>query len=245
MSPRLLPGEPAEWIVVDDEEPCPYLPGRTARLPMRLPVRSLAPAETDERLLRGDRRHGFFLYTPSCAECSACEPIRVVVPDFELVGWQRRALRKGDAAFRVEIGPPEVSADRLALYERHRRERDLAQPGSSRISPRAYRSFLVDACVDAYELRLLHADRLAAVCVVDRGADALSAVYCYWDPALSRLSPGTYAILRQLALCRSWGLRYLYLGLYVEQNAHMRYKARFLPHERRIDGAWRQFSRTV
>jgi arginine-tRNA-protein transferase len=35
----------------------------------------------------------------------------------------------------------------------------------------------------------------------------------------------------------------VYLGLYVAENAHLRYKAGFLPHERRIDGEWRRFHR--
>ena len=43
--------------------------------------------------------------------------------------------------------------------------------------------------------------------------------------------------------CRAWGLRYLYLGLYVADCRHLAYKARFLPHERLIQGEWRRFDR--
>jgi arginine-tRNA-protein transferase len=52
---------------------------------------------------------------------------------------------------------------------------------------------------------------------------------------------GTYSILKQIALCRSWGL--LYLSLYVIGCEPMRYKARYLPHERLIGGVWRRFDR--
>ncbi|HEY1537258.1 MAG TPA: hypothetical protein VGF76_24725 [Polyangiaceae bacterium] len=50
-------------------------------------------------------------------------------------------------------------------------------------------------------------------------------------------------MLKQIELCKSWGLRYLYLGLYISDSERMRYKARFLPHQRRIDGVWRTFGR--
>jgi arginine-tRNA-protein transferase len=81
------------------------------------------------------------------------------------------------------------------------------------------------------------------VALVDRAEDALSAVYCYYDPTYGSLSLGTYSILKQIELCRSWGLRYLYLGLYIAGSEHMRYKARFLPHERLLDGRWTEFAR--
>jgi arginine-tRNA-protein transferase len=38
-----------------------------------------------------------------------------------------------------------------------------------------------------------------------------------------------------------WGLRYLYLGLYIAESLHMRYKARFVPHQRLLDGKWLEF----
>ena len=49
--------------------------------------------------------------------------------------------------------------------------------------------------------------------------------------------------MKQLELCRTWGLRYLYLGLYIRECPSMAYKSRYLPHERRISGRWRRFER--
>ena len=57
------------------------------------------------------------------------------------------------------------------------------------------------------------------------------------------MSLGTYCILKQIEACRAWGLRYLYLGLYVADCRHLAYKARFLPHERLVNGEWRKFDR--
>ena len=78
-----------------------------------------------------------------------------------------------------------------------------------------------------------------SVAIVDRGSDALSAVYCYFDPDHSKLGIGTFSVLKQIELARGWGMRYVYLGLYVASSKHMSYKANFRPHERLVDGRWR------
>ena len=77
--------------------------------------------------------------------------------------------------------------------------------------------------------------------MTDRGERAMSAVYCYYDPSLPKLSLGTYSILKQLELCQRWDLDWLYLGLYIEGCDAMSYKARFQPHERLVDGTWTRF----
>ncbi len=40
--------------------------------------------------------------------------------------------------------------------------------------------------------------------------------------------------------CRTWGLRYLYLGLYIAECPSMAYKATYLPHERLLHGRWQR-----
>src|SRR5690606_18460080 len=77
----------------------------------------------------------------------------------------------------------------------------------------------------------------------DRAEGSLSAVYFYFDPAYEALSPGVYSVLKQLQLCRRWGLRHLYLGLYIAACPSMAYKRRYLPHERLLDGRWVTFDR--
>lgn len=240
MNPRWTGQSPRELVVYDALHPCPYLPNRQARLPMRLPTRALAPEELDERLAEGDRRHGPFLYRPACPRCTACEAIRLDVRDFAFSTTHRRILRKGDAAFSLELGDPVADEERLALYEKHKHQRDLVTPGGEPLDLKGYEGFLVDRCVRSFELRYRHEGRLVGVAVTDQAADSLSAVYSLWDPELARLSLGTYSILKQVELCRAWGMTYLYLGLYVVGNERMRYKARFLPHERLLDGAWQR-----
>jgi arginine-tRNA-protein transferase len=233
----LLPGDPPEFLVHDELEPCPYLPDRKARLPFRVPVRALMGHELDQRLAEGDRRNGPLLYRPSCPDCAACEPIRLDVQRFRPSATHRRVLRRGDAAFRVEMGPALVTDDRVALYNAHLDGRGLRHGGPT-MDRDGYAHFLTESCCSSFELRYFLGERLVAVAVTDRGQEALSAVYCYYDPSIGHLSPGTYSILKQMELCLTWGFRHLYLGLHVVGSKVMAYKARFLPHERLLDGRW-------
>jgi len=210
---------------------------------MRLPSRPLRPAEFDARLAGGDRRHGAFLYRPSCPSCAACEAIRIPVQEFAFTKSHRRVWNKARRALRVEVGQPIADARRLSLYEKHKRERSLMGSSSEPLDLKGYEGFLVERCCPSFELRYFDGDTLVGVAITDRGHDALSAVYCFWDPEYASLSLGTFSILEQIRFSRELGFTHLYLGLFIEENAHMRYKARFRPHERLIDGQWRRFER--
>jgi len=235
--PRLA-GNPPEWLVSDTPIRCPYINGQTARLPLRLPVRPLRADEFSHRLQEGDRRQGLLLYRPHCPTCHACEAIRIDVEAFEPNKTQRRVFRRGEATIHTQIGRPTVTAEKVALYNRHKIERDLLV-GNELVDASSYEQFLVETCTDTIELTYHYAGRLIGVAIADRASDALSAVYCFYDAHYARVSPGTFSILKQIALCRLWGLQYLYLGLYVAACTSMSYKADYLPHERLIDGVWR------
>lgn len=236
----LVMADPPALLVHDGLSECPYLPDRLARTPMQYPIRSLLPDEVDRRLAAGYRRQGSLLYRVACPSCNACEPIRLRVDTFRPNKTQRRIYRRASEVLEVEVGPPEYSDERLALYNLHKFERGLARSDLP-MTPDGYRSFLVEACCDAIEIRYRYKGALAGIAVTDRGATALSAVYTFYDPGLRALSPGVFSILTQVELCRAWGLAHMYLGLYIAGSEHMRYKATYLPHERLVDGQWRTF----
>ncbi len=114
---RVLPGDPPELIVYDRLQPCPYLPERIARMPLRIPARLLQRSELEQRLDTGDRRQGIFLYRTSCPGCRACEPIRIEVEQFSPNRSQRRALSHGNARIVVEVADPIADARRVELYK--------------------------------------------------------------------------------------------------------------------------------
>jgi arginine-tRNA-protein transferase len=239
---RVVASQPPELVVYDEPGQCSYLPDQTWRLPLRLPVRPLTREEFGARLASGDRRQGRLLYRTACVSCQRCEPIRLDVERFELAKTQRRVLRHGDSAIRMQLGQPMVDPQRVRLYNLHKHGRDLAA-GERYTSAEAYRSFLGETCCETFEMRYFAKEELVGVAIVDRADDALSAVYFYWNPAYHALSLGTYSILKQVELCRRFGLRYLYLGLFIAACKPMAYKGRFLPHQRLVGGEWREFER--
>jgi arginyl-tRNA--protein-N-Asp/Glu arginylyltransferase len=227
--------------VIDNEHPCSYLADRTARMPLIVPERLVSRDEFDVMLSRGMRRSGRFSYYTACDDCQACEPVRLDVSKFRWSESWRRVINRGDRLLRLEVSPPEYSDERLKLFNLHRGLRDLSN-GDGDYGSYDYEGFLVDSCCEAtLELRYYLKDSLVAVSVIDLGTLSISAVYTYFDPSHSKLSLGTYSVLKQIEMAQSAGLRWVYLGLYVEENSHLNYKARFKPQERFIDSQWVEF----
>ncbi|MDP2314629.1 MAG: arginyltransferase [Pseudomonadota bacterium] len=224
-------------VVWDQMEECPYLPDQVARLPLRLPPRPLTREELDHRLELGERRSGRMVYRTQCPACSACEPLRVSVPRFQATSSQRRTWRRNDGEVRLEVGIPELSEERLALYNRHKQERGLSRTDEP-LGAVGYRAWLVDTCVDTRELRYYVGPKLVGVSILDIGRTSASSVYHYFDPDESRRSLGVYSVLREIAWCAEQGFEWYYLGLYVRDCAHLSYKAAYGPHQRRIAGVW-------
>jgi arginine-tRNA-protein transferase len=231
-----------ELLVYDELSDCHYLAGQIARLPLRRPI-GMSEEQFDQRLAAGDRRMGRYLYRTQCPACQACEPIRVPIAEFTPVRTHKRTLRRGDELLRVSIGPPQCDQTRVDLFNRHKQGRGLAAE-EGELDLHGYFSFLLDSCTKTLEFSYWAEEQLVAVAISDRGARSLNAVYCYYDPSFEQVSLGTYNVLKQVETCRAWGLDYLYLGLYIAASPRMNYKARFLPHERLVGGAWRRFEKS-
>jgi arginine-tRNA-protein transferase len=228
-------------VVWDQMEECPYLPGQVARLPLRLPTTALSPEEFDRRLEVGERRSGRMLYRTQCPACVACQPLRVPVARFAPTASQRRALRRNQDDIHMEVGVPELSWDRLNLYNRHKHERGLARRDEP-LGATGYRAWLVDTCVDTREVRYFLGKKLVGVSILDVGKTSASSVYHYFDPDESRRSLGVYSVLREIAWCAEAGVEWYYLGFYVRDCSRLSYKSTYFPHQRRVDGAWQEFA---
>ena len=74
--------------------------------------------------------------------------------------------------------------------------------------------------------------------MTDVVADAMSAVYTFYDPDAAERGLGTFAILQQIAWAQREGKRHLYLGYWIDGHRKMAYKRLFHPHELRVDGQW-------
>ena len=215
---------------IDGPEPCPYLPGLDSTTETLL-MTGVTPPELERLLERGWRRFGPVYFRPVCLQCSACVSVRVPAQGFA-PSLNLRRVQKRAAHLRVEIGKPAVDEQRLALYRRWHASREAERGWKpDRIGAESYAMQFCFPHSAAREFSYWDGDRLVAVGIADETPHAVSAVYCYHDPAGSRLSLGTYNVLRTIAYAREKGLAHVYLGYCVEGCASLEYKARFRPQE--------------
>ena len=123
----MKPKPVTDIVIIDEPESCPYLPDQIARMPLRMPLTKITPAETDLRLAQGHRRTGEFIYQTHCPTCNACEPLRVDISEFRLSKNHRRVINRGDRRFRQEINEMRGDQARTDLFNLHRRQRNLAK----------------------------------------------------------------------------------------------------------------------
>jgi hypothetical protein len=116
---------------------------------------------------------------------------------------------------RVMVGPPSISDEKLALFNRHKLERGLARREQA-MTKDGYAAWILRTCSRTDEMQYLVGERLVGVGIVDLGGRSLSSVYFYFDPDEGKRSLGTFSVLAELAWWRRQKGRYHYLGLYVE-----------------------------
>lgn len=214
-------------------EPCPYLPGRRARLGGF--VSSWVPPGLYARLLeQGFRRSGEVFYRPVCPGCEACVPIRIAPEAFRPTRSQRRVWRRNADVEVIEQAPVPTRVK----WEVFRRYLAWQHDGSMSDAWEDFARYLYCSPVPTRELVYVVAGELMAVSIVDVCGEAVSSVYAFFDPRFARRSPGTFSILWEIDMCRRQGVRWYYLGYHVAGSRTMDYKARFGPHERRVGERW-------
>lgn len=218
--------------------PCPYLPDRRfhAFHPDPLPPPEAYRLLMDHRF----RRSGPTFYAPMCTGCHACQPVRVDVAAFTPRRDQRRCLAR-NTELTVTWHERGLDEERAALYRRYQAgvhdKETLDESGSYLVQ---------DGGVAGGELHARDASgKLLAVSVVDRFPDALSSVYCYYDPDQPKRGLGTFMAMAEIAFCREQQLRWWYLGFLVRDSPKMAYKARYLPQEVLENGQWVRYSPTA
>jgi arginine-tRNA-protein transferase len=215
--------------------PCPYLPGREARHVSVL-ARPFSPGLYQSFMDLNFRRSGGIVYRPECEGCRECRMLRVPVAEFRPSRAQRRCLSR-NADLIVTSAPPSISPEKVRLFRRYLEHRhDGAMEGSAEELETFVRSPL-----ETVELEYRADGRLLAVGIADVEPEALSAVYCYFDPDEGRRALGVLNVLRLLEECRRRGAAHLYLGYYVADCGKMSYKADYRPFETlEEDGCWRR-----
>lgn len=222
---------------------CGYLPEQSWRLEYER-VAMLSPAEYMQRLEEGWRRFGMMMFRPRCRSCQACRSIRVVVDRFQPHRSQRRVAKLNEGTVRLVIGSPELTPDKLDLYDRfHARQATvIGWPEHPSQDAYEYLSCFVENPFPTEEWTYYIEDRLVGVGYVDPLPAGLSAIYFFYDPDERWRSPGTWNVLQVLGEASRRGVPHVYLGYYVADCRSMNYKSRFQPNETlESDGHWHAF----
>ena len=81
-------------------------------------------------------------------------------------------------------------------------------------------------------------NNLVGSILLDEMSDALSAVYSFFDPTISKNGLGIYLILKSIEQVRRMHKQYLYLGYWVKESKKMNYKKSFNSIQLFIEGNW-------
>ncbi len=185
----------------------------------------------------GFRRSGEHLYIPHCESCCSCIPVRVPVREFKPSRNQRRNWKLNQHLIINKLDPV-FNSEHYDLYEKYLLSRHRGG-GMDNPSPESYMQFLTASWSSTcfYEMRLQD-NGLVAVAVVDILDNALSAIYTFFDPDYAHLSPGRFAVLFQIAEAKKLGLRFVYLGYWIDKCKKMTYKDEYQPLEYYHHNGW-------
>lgn len=220
---------------IEAPRPCSYLPDQRSEMEQMV-LDGVTPEEYEHLLVRGWRRFGPVYMRPACSVCQECVSLRIPTADFRPSDSQRRA-RAACAHFRVEVGPPRVDEERLALYRAWHAEREGSREWSP--SPLSGQDYFLQFAfphpsvreVAYYDDTAEGGPKLVGLGICDELPHAWSAVYFFYEPAYAKCSPGVANVVFQVELARARGIPHVYLGYRVQDCASLRYKGNYRPHE--------------
>lgn len=229
---------PLTFVHVSPLQPCPYLPNRLERKLAIALDGPTAGAEYEALTHAGFRRSHVFAYRPACPGCNACIAVRVHAAAFAPSSSLTRVARR-NRDISVEHMPAIARADHAEVFSKYVQNRH-AGGGMADMDMGDYAAMITQSGVDTRLAEFRQADgTLYGVMLYDALSDGLSAVYLFFDPALSRLSPGNFMIIAMIERAKSLGLSYVYLGYWIAECGKMSYKTRFQPMDALTAEGWK------
>ncbi len=214
------------------EHECGYFEDKNAVSVNNIFIEDCPSFFADMLMVRGWRRFGRGYFRPMCPDCDKCESIRVSVEDFE-VSKTFRNIKNRNKETLHSLHRPEYSDEKLALHQKYHIERSEKRGWklNDMDETKYIKMFVEGAGEFGYEIRYFKDAKLIGVDYIDILLDGISSIYFFCDPDYSHLSLGTYSLLMQVEIAKQLGLRYIYLGYIVRENASLQYKLKYKPNE--------------
>ncbi len=210
---------------VSEESACPYIDGKRWRFSYFFAL-DVAAEELDIILSRGWRKFGMYYFRPVCIGCRECIPIRVKTDELSPSKSQRRAIRDC-MDIRVEFKDMEYRDEIFEIYKDHSLNRFNKES-----SEEDFRSSFYTKSCPALQSEYYIGDELAGVGFLDLSSNALSSIYFIYKNEFTKYRLGTFSALKEADYALSLGLKFYYLGYYIENNQSMAYKNSFHINEK-------------
>jgi leucyl-tRNA---protein transferase len=210
---------------------CHYLPEEISSNHYDYMLQATAE-DYQERMVAGWRRFGRAFFVPGCPRCRKCLSLRIPVAEFVPSRSQRRAW-KANEGIDLFVGEPEVTREKLDLYDRYHQFQVDAK-GWEAHEPKDAREYAESFTENPFpteEWRYTRDGDLIGIGYVDVLPQSLSAIYFFYEPDEKGRSLGTYNVLRLIAEAKRRGIPHIYLGYYVAGCESLEYKSNFRPNE--------------
>jgi arginine-tRNA-protein transferase len=231
--------------------PCPYVEGRMEQRVFTVLTSGDSTSFFDLLSRTGFRRSLDTVYQPSCPECEACVPVRILAHDFTPGRTFRRVLR-ANSDLRAKLLPAHATREQYDLFSRYLKSRH-SDGEMANMAWEDYLAFAEDSPADTFIVEFRDPDskgvsgnesegELLAACIIDHLSDGLSAVYSFFDPQKERRGLGNFVLLWLVEKAHNMGLSHVYPGYWIADCKKMSYKTRFHPLERLTKGGWKPFT---
>lgn len=214
-------------LYITTESPCSYFDDRMSCNLVPDPALRLNMPIYNQLIQHGFRRSGSYCYRPHCKNCQACLACRIPVNEFKANRSQKRCL-KINVELKMTVVNAGFNEEYFALYRRYLDSRhgdgSMADPDEG-----DFKQFLYCQWSSTQFLEFRLDNKLIAVAVTDIVSDGVSAVYSFFEPAMTKNSLGTYCVLQQIQYARELGLDFVYLGYWINNHPKMHYKNKFKP----------------
>lgn len=215
---------------------CSYIDGEVEQ---RIATDISSHADMHDRLAEtGFRRIENWVYKPSCPQCNACKPIRVITDAFQPSKTQKRIYAANKDIQVTDVGG-QTSLEQYALFQHYLSSRHVDGQMAS-MSLEEFEGMIQNSPIKTNLLEFRQGDNneLLGCMLTDFQRDGLSAVYSFFSPHHPKRSLGAFMILHLIEKAKANQLPYLYLGYYIKDSAKMSYKIAYRPYEIFQNGNW-------